>query len=102
MIINSLQSFVDENNIGKDAITQTEIEIKYTGYITKEKLAASKLIKLEKISIPENFDYSKLNSISSEAREKFNEIKPKTIGQASRISGVSPADINILLIYIGR
>ena len=102
MIINSLQSFVDENNIGKDAITQTEIEIKYTGYITKEKVAASKLIKLEKISIPENFDYSKLNSISSEAREKFNEIKPKTIGQASRISGVSPADINILLIYIGR
>ena len=102
MIINSLQSFVDENNIGKDAITQTEIEIKYIGYITKEKVAASKLIKLEKISIPENFDYSKLNSISSEAREKFNEIKPKTIGQASRISGVSPADINILLIYIGR
>ena len=102
MIINSLQSFVDENNIGKDAITQTEIEIKYTGYISKEKVAAAKLIKLEKISIPEDFDYSKLNSISTEAREKFNEIQPKTIGQASRISGVSPADINILLIYIGR
>ena len=102
MKIKSLQSFVNENNIGRDSITQTEIEIKYTGYITKEKVAAAKLIKLEKISIPENFNYSKLNSISSEAREKFNEIKPKTIGQASRISGVSPADINILLIYIGR
>ena len=102
MKIESLQSFINENNIRRDSIIHTEIEIKYIGYITKEKVAASKLIKLEKISIPENFDYSKLNSISSEAREKFNEIKPKTIGQASRISVVSPADINILLIYIGR
>ena len=85
-----------------EAITQTEIQVKYSGYINKEKDTVLKLTKLEKIIIPDNFDYSKLNSVSTEGREKLNEIRPKTIGQASRISGVSPSDINILLIYIGR
>ena len=102
LIVESLKSFVEENNIAEDSITQTEIEIKYSGYINKEKDAADKLSKLEKINMPEGFDYTKLHSVSTEGREKLSEIKPKTIGQASRISGVSPSDINVLLIYIGR
>ena len=85
-----------------ESITQTEIQVKYSGYINKEKDTVLKLTKLEKIIIPNNFDYSKLNSVSTEGREILNEIRPKTIGQASRISGVSPSDINVLLIYIGR
>ena len=102
LVVESLKSFVEENNIPEDSITQTEIGIKYSGYINKEKDAADKLSKLEKINIPKDFDYTKLHSVSTEGREKLSEIKPKTIGQASRISGVSPSDINILLIYIGR
>ena len=100
--VKSLKSFVETNNIKEDSITQTEIEIKYSGYINKEKDNAEKLSKLEKITIPDDFDYTKLHSVSTEGREKLNEIKPKTIGQATRISGVSPSDINVLLIYIGR
>ena len=102
LIVESLKSFVEENKIAEDSITQTEIEIKYSGYINKEKDAANRLSKLEKINIPKDFDYTKLHSVSTEGREKLSEIKPKTIGQASRISGVSVSDINILLIYIGR
>jgi len=102
MILEYLKSFIKENNINKNSITQTEIEIKYSGYINKEKETVNKFSKLEKIIIPDGFDYKKLNSVSTEGREKLSEIKPKTIGQASRISGVSPSDINILLIYIGR
>ena len=102
LVVERLKSFVESNNIKEDAITQTEIEIKYSGYINKEKDNADKLTKLEKITIPDGFDYTKLHSVSTEGREKLNEIKPKTIGQASRISGVSPSDINVLLIYIGR
>ena len=102
LVINSLNSFIAANKISLDAITQAEIQVKYSGYINKEKESALKLTKLEKIIIPDSFDYSKLNSVSTEGREKLNQIRPKTIGQASRISGVSPSDINILLIYIGR
>ena len=102
LILEDLKKFIDENKISKDSITQTEIDIKYSGYINKEKDAAEKLNKLENIIIPETFDYGKLHSVSTEGKEKLSEIKPKTIGQASRISGVSPSDINILLIYIGR
>ncbi|AYO58757.1 tRNA uridine-5-carboxymethylaminomethyl(34) synthesis enzyme MnmG [Chryseobacterium sp. 6424] len=81
---------------------QAEINIKYKGYIEKEKENVSKLNRLETIRISEDFDFSKISSLSSEARQKLNKIKPKTIAQASRISGVSPADINVLLIYLGR
>ena len=102
LLVESLKSFIETNNIKEDSIRQTEIEIKYSGYINKEKDNVEKLSKLEKITIPEDFDYTKLHSVSTEGREKLNEIKPKTIGQASRISGVSPSDINVLLIYIGR
>jgi len=102
LILEDLKKFIEENEISKDSITQTEINIKYSGYINKEKDAAEKLNKLENIIIPETFDYVKLHSVSTEGKEKLSEIKPKTIGQASRISGVSPSDINVLLIYIGR
>lgn len=100
--IESLNNFIKDNDIKEDSITQTEIDVKYSGYINKEKDAAEKINKLEKIKIPEDFDYGKLHSVSTEGREKLTDIKPKTIGQASRISGVSASDINILLIYIGR
>ena len=86
----------------QEAVEQAEIQIKYNGYIAREEETAQKLNKLEGIKIPENFNYSKLGAISSESREKLSAIQPKSIGQASRISGVSPSDINILLVYMGR
>ena len=88
--------------LNKECLEQAEIQIKYNGYIEREKDTVTKLNKLENIRIPQAFDYSKLNAISSESREKLNIIKPETIGQASRISGVSPSDINVLLVYMGR
>ncbi len=81
---------------------QAEINIKYKGYIEKERDNVAKLQRLETIKIPEDFDYSKISSLSAEAKQKLNKIQPKTIAQAGRISGVSPADINVLLIYLGR
>lgn len=97
-----VEKFIKENNITRTEIESTEIEIKYAGYIEKEKLIAEKLNRLEEIRIPEHFNYDKITSISFEAREKLKKIKPSTLSQASRISGVSPADISILLIYMGR
>ena len=85
-----------------EAIEQAEIEIKYGGYLSKEKESAEKSIRLESIKIDKEFKFDKLHSISSEGREKLNAIQPKTIGQASRISGVSPSDVNVLLVYLGR
>ena len=102
LVIDSLNNFIKENKISLESMTQTEIQVKYSGYINKEKDTVLKVTKLEKIIIPDKFDYSKLQSVSTEGREKLNEIRPKSIGQASRISGVSPSDINVLLIYIGR
>lgn len=81
---------------------QAEINIKYKGYIEKEKENVAKLNRLENIKIPEDFDYSKLSSLSAEAKQKMSNVRPKTIAQAGRISGVSPADINVLLVYLGR
>ncbi|WP_292011060.1 tRNA uridine-5-carboxymethylaminomethyl(34) synthesis enzyme MnmG [Chryseobacterium sp.] len=81
---------------------QAEINIKYKGYIEKEKENVAKLNRLENIKIPEDFDYMKLTSLSAEAKQKMNNVRPKTIAQAGRISGVSPADINVLLVYLGR
>ncbi len=83
-------------------IETAEILIKYEGYLEKEKELAQKLSKHENIILKEDFDYHQLNTISYEAREKLNKIKPRTIGQASRISGVSPADISVLLVFMGR
>jgi tRNA uridine 5-carboxymethylaminomethyl modification enzyme len=81
---------------------QAEINIKYKGYIEKEKENVAKLNRLENIKIPEDFDYTKLTSLSAEAKQKMSNVRPKTIAQAGRISGVSPADINVLLVYLGR
>ena len=76
--------------------------MKYSGYIEKEKNHADKLNRLEDAIIPDNFDFDKIKSISIEAKQKLNKIRPKTIAQASRISGVSPSDISVLLIHMGR
>lgn len=90
------------NQYSKEVQEQAEINIKYKGYIDKERENVAKLNRMENIKIPEDFDYSKISSLSSEAKQKMQNVKPKTIAQASRISGVSPADINVLLIYLGR
>ena len=86
----------------REVLEQTEIQIKYAGYIDKERANADKLNRLEGIRIPENFDYSQIKSMSLEAREKLKKIQPATISQASRISGVSPNDVSVLLVYMGR
>ena len=100
--IESVSNYIKDNNLDNEIIVQTEIQVKYSGYIAKEKNNADKLTRLENIRIPDNFDYSKLKSMSMEAREKLNKIQPVTISQASRVSGVSPADISVLLVYLGR
>ena len=85
-----------------EVIEQAEIEVKYSGYIAKEKNNAEKIIRLEYVKIPQGFDFSKIHSMSHEAREKLNKIQPQTVAQASRVSGVSPNDISVLLVYMGR
>ncbi|HMC01231.1 MAG TPA: tRNA uridine-5-carboxymethylaminomethyl(34) synthesis enzyme MnmG [Flavobacteriaceae bacterium] len=100
--IQSVENYITENNLDNEVIEQAEIQIKYSGYIEKEKNNADKLNRLENIKIPLNFDYSKIKSMSFEAREKLKNIQPATISQASRISGVSPNDISVLLVYMGR
>ncbi|MDY8135326.1 tRNA uridine-5-carboxymethylaminomethyl(34) synthesis enzyme MnmG [Aquimarina sp. 2201CG5-10] len=97
-----VDAYIKENNLDKEVLEQTEIQVKYSGYIEKEKNNADKLNRLENIKIPENFDYTKLKSLSFEACEKMTKIKPRTVSQASRISGVSPSDISVLLVYMGR
>ncbi len=97
-----VKSYIQENNLDNEIIEQAEIQVKYSGYIEKEKNHADKLNRLEDAIIPENFDFSKIKSISIEAKQKLNKIRPKTIAQASRISGVSPSDISVLLIHMGR
>ncbi|GGI56265.1 tRNA uridine-5-carboxymethylaminomethyl(34) synthesis enzyme MnmG [Winogradskyella haliclonae] len=98
----SVNNYVVDNNLDSEVLEQTEIQVKYAGYIEKEKSNADKLQRLENVKIPKDFDYSKLQSMSLEARGKLNEIQPVTVSQASRISGVSPADISVLLVYLGR
>ncbi|GAA4305940.1 tRNA uridine-5-carboxymethylaminomethyl(34) synthesis enzyme MnmG [Aestuariibaculum suncheonense] len=100
--IESVESYIQENNLDAEVIEQAEIQVKYSGYIAKEKNNADKLSRLEYVKIPENFDYSQINSMSFEAREKLKKIQPRTVSQASRISGVSPNDISVLLVYMGR
>lgn len=102
MLLEEVSEFVSANDLDREVLEQAEIQIKYSGYIDKEKQNADKLQRLEHIAIPENFDYKKLKSLSFEAREKLQKIKPVTISQASRISGVSPSDISVLLVYLGR
>ena len=100
--IDFVTSYIHQHDLDHEVLQQTEIQIKYAGYITKEKNNADKLNRLEGIKIPEGFDYSKLKSLSYEAKEKLSAIKPVTVSQASRISGVSPNDISVMLVYMGR
>jgi tRNA uridine 5-carboxymethylaminomethyl modification enzyme len=97
-----VNEFIAENELNEEMLEQTEIQVKYAGYINKEKNNADKLHRLEDIKIPKNFDYTNIKSMSFEAREKLNKIQPVSVSQASRISGVSPSDISVLLVYMGR
>ncbi|WP_033959513.1 tRNA uridine-5-carboxymethylaminomethyl(34) synthesis enzyme MnmG [Psychroserpens jangbogonensis] len=97
-----VENYIKENELDREVIEQTEIQIKYSGYIEKEKNNADKLNRLEDLKIPKGFDYEKLKSMSTEAKQKLTKIQPVTISQASRISGVSPADVSVLLVYLGR
>jgi len=102
-IISPLQKHIDSITTNPFEVMQSaEIEIKYAGYIERERLLADKILRLENIKIPKYFDYSEIKSLSIEARQKLKKIEPKTVGQASRIIGVSPADINVLLVLMGR
>ena len=98
----AVNQFIESNDLSQEIIEQAEIQVKYSGYIAKEKNNADKLTRLEYVMIPDAFDYSQIKSMSSEAREKLNTIRPKTVAQASRISGVSPNDISVLLVFMGR
>ncbi|MGB6084146.1 tRNA uridine-5-carboxymethylaminomethyl(34) synthesis enzyme MnmG [Moheibacter sp.] len=100
--IDRVKNFIADNELDEEEIEQAEVQLKYRGYIQKEKDNADKLKRLENLKIPKDFDYSQLKSISTEARQKFEKLRPETIAHASRISGVSPSDISILLIFMGR
>ena len=97
-----VKEYVTTNDLDREILEQAEIQVKYSGYIEKERNNADKLTRLEDVKIPENFDYNKIKSMSIEAKQKLSKIRPVTISQASRISGVSPSDISVLLIYMGR
>ena len=99
---NAVNEYIVKNNLDREVIEQAEIQIKYSGYIAKEKSNADKLTRLEYVKIPLDFDYSKIKSMSYEAREKLKKVQPVSVAQASRISGVSPNDISVLLVYMGR
>lgn len=97
-----LGAFIREQGCDAEAIEEAEIQIKYRGYIEREKFIAEKLHRLENIAIPADFDYFSMQSLTIEARQKLSRIRPATIGQASRVPGVSPADVNVLLVKFGR
>jgi tRNA U34 5-carboxymethylaminomethyl modifying enzyme MnmG/GidA len=90
------------DNYKREILDSSEISIKYKGYIQREKQMADKIMRLENLNIPEDFDFDKVESLSIECRQKLKKYSPRTIAQASRISGVSPADISVLLVYFGR
>ncbi|MCK0123178.1 tRNA uridine-5-carboxymethylaminomethyl(34) synthesis enzyme MnmG [Gelidibacter sp. F2691] len=100
--IDSVETYIQKEDLDKEILEQTEIQVKYSGYIDKEKNNADKLNRLEDLKIPADFDYSQLKSMSIEARQKLEKIQPRTISQASRVSGVSPSDVSVLLVYMGR
>jgi tRNA uridine 5-carboxymethylaminomethyl modification enzyme len=100
--IRSVSDFLHKHQINTDVQEQVEVQIKYSGYIEKERQNADKLNRLEAVAIPSSFNYDELASLSHEAKEKLNKIRPKTISQASRISGIKPSDISVLLVCLGR
>ena len=89
-------------NYKREILDSSEISIKYKGYIQREKQMADKIMRLENLTIPDDFDFDRVESLSIECRQKLKKYAPHTIAQASRISGVSPADISVLLVYFGR
>jgi tRNA uridine 5-carboxymethylaminomethyl modification enzyme len=97
-----LHNYLKDRQLNQEVRVQAEIQLKYEGYIDREEENAAKMLRLERVSIPSDLNYRQLKSLSSEAVEKLSEVQPITIGQASRISGVSPSDISVLLIYLGR
>lgn len=101
-VLPKLDRFLRENGVTAEEIEEAEIQIKYKGYIEREKFIAEKLHRLENIRIPADFDFFSMNALTIEARQKLTKIRPATIGQASRIPGVSPADVNVLLVRFGR
>lgn len=102
MRFKKVQEYITDNNVDIEVLEQAEIQVKYAGYIEKERNNADKLTRLENVKIPLDFDYFKISSMSTEAKQKLHKIRPVTISQASRISGVSPSDISVLLIFMGR
>lgn len=100
--LESINHYLTQNTTTQTTLEQAEIQIKYAGYIEKEVAQAQKLDRLETIKIPQDFNYHEIQSISTEARQKLTEIQPQTLSQASRISGVSPSDISVLLVHMGR
>ena len=101
-ILPRLEQFNNEDRFGRECLEEAEIQIKYDSYIQKENEIAEKLARLENVKLPKDFDFHAIQSLSYESREKLNRYKPETLGQASRISGISPADINVLAIFLGR
>ena len=100
--ISALRDFIERQECTQEVIEEAEIQIKYHGYIERERHIADKMTRLENIRIRPDFNYNELKSLSIESRQKLTRIRPSTIGQASRIPGVSPSDINVLLVYFGR
>ena len=98
----AVDAYINDHDLDREVIEQAEIQVKYSGYIAKEKNNADKLTRLEYVKIPAGYDYSQIKSMSYEAREKLKKVQPSTVAQASRISGVSPNDISVLLVYMGR
>ena len=98
----SLKHLMNNKGFGQDVVDQVEINLKYESYILKEKEVVGKMKRLEESRIPDRFNYNKLVSLSAEGKEKLNKIKPKSIGQASRISGVSPSDVSILMVHLRK
>ena len=102
-LANAIPGLADSlSSFDKETIEQAEIQVKYEVYIDKEKELVNRMSQLEELEIPTVFDYGKVQAISSEAREKLGKIKPRTLGQASRISGINPSDVQILMVYMGR
>ena len=102
MNIQKVSNYIKENRLNNNILEHAEIETKYSGYIKKEIENAKKLERLEDIRIPNYFDYKALPSLSYEAKEKLIKIKPKSISQASRISGIKPSDVSVILVKLGR
>jgi tRNA uridine 5-carboxymethylaminomethyl modification enzyme len=99
---NKLKDYLNEESVMQEVLEGVEIAMKYEGYIKKEQDMVDKMNRLEYIQFPEHFNFDDISSLSAEAKEKLKRIQPNTVGQASRISGISPADISVLLVFLGR